>query len=162
MNILHFLTPKNEVAFLYDDYSLRQALEKMEYHQYSAIPVITREGEYVGVITEGDLLWDIKNHNFTNLRAAEEQPLSEIHRRTKAGAVGISTSIEDLVVSAMSQNFVPVVDDRNMFIGIVKRKEIIRYCYQLAFPEKTLDESGIHPVKKPSPAGRVLPNFSGK
>ena len=64
MNILHFLTPKSEVAYLYDDFSLRQALEKMEYHQYSAIPVITREGEYVGVITEGDLLWDIKNHNF--------------------------------------------------------------------------------------------------
>lgn len=154
MNILHFLTPKNEVAFLYDDYSLRQALEKMEYHQYSAIPVITREGEYVGVITEGDLLWDIKNHNFCNLRATEEQPLSEIHRRTNAGAVRINTSIEDLVVSAMSQNFVPVVDDRNMFIGIVKRKEIIRYCYQLAFPGRTIDETGIHPV---DPERRSIP-----
>ena len=143
MNILHFLTPKSEVAYLYDDFSLRQALEKMEYHQYSAIPVITREGEYVGVITEGDLLWDIKNHNFQNLRQTEEQPLCEIHRHTRATAVRISTSIEDLVVSAMSQNFVPVVDDRNMFIGIVKRKEIIRYCYQLAFPDRLLDESGI-------------------
>lgn len=60
MNILHFLTPKSEVAYLYDDFSLRQALEKMEYHQYSAIPVITREGEYVGVITEGDLLRILK------------------------------------------------------------------------------------------------------
>ena len=108
MNILHFLTPKNEVAFLYDDYSLRQALEKMEYHQYSA----------------------------------------------SAGAVRINTSIEDLVVSAMSQNFVPVVDDRNMFIGIVKRKEIIRYCYQLAFPGRTIDETGIHPV---DPERRSIP-----
>lgn len=149
MNILHFLTPKSEVAYLYDDYTLRQALEKMEYHQYSAIPIITREGEYVGVITEGDLLWDIKKHDFANLRAAEEQPLSDIHRRTSAGAVSIRTSIEDLVVSAMSQNFVSVVDDRNMFIGIVKRKEIIRYCYQLAFPDRKLNENGIFPVTSP-------------
>ena len=76
-------------------------------------------------------------------RQTEEQPLSEIHRRTHATAVRINTSIEDLVVSAMSQNFVPVVDDRNMFIGIVKRKEIIRYCYQLAFPDRLIDENGI-------------------
>ena len=143
MNVLHFLTPKNEVAFLYDDFSLRQALEKMEYHQYSAIPIITREGKYVGVITEGDLLWDIKNHDFMNLRFAEDEALCDIHRRTNAQAVRINTSIEDLIVSAMSQNFVPVVDDRDMFIGIVKRKEIIRYCYELAFPERQLDEAGI-------------------
>ncbi len=148
MNVLHFLTPKNEVAFLYDDFSLRQALEKMEYHQYSAIPIITREGKYVGIITEGDLLWDIKNHDFLNLRFAEDEPLCDIHRRTNAQAVKINTSIEDLVVSAMSQNFVPVVDDRDMFIGIVKRKEIIRYCYELAFPEHQIDEEGIRPRKR--------------
>ena len=38
MNIMFFLTPKSNVAYIYDDYSLRQALEKMEYHRYSAIP----------------------------------------------------------------------------------------------------------------------------
>ena len=146
MNILHFLTPKSEVAYLYDDFSLRQALEKMEYHQYSAIPIITREGRYVGVITEGDLLWHVKNQDFMNLRMAEEEPLSEVHRRTNAQAVGVGTSIEDLVVSAMNQNFGPVVDDRDLFIGIVKRKEIIRYCYELAFPGKTVDEGQLWPV----------------
>ncbi len=144
MNVLHFLTPKNEVAFLYDDFSLRQALEKMEYHQYSAIPIITRTGEYVGVITEGDLLWEIKNHDYLTLRDTEDVALCDIHRRTNAQAVRITTSIEDLVVSAMSQNFVPVVDDRNIFIGIVKRKEIIRYCYELAFPDRKLGEDGIY------------------
>ena len=60
MNIMFFLTPKSNVAYIYDDYSLRQALEKMEYHQYSAIPMIDRRGHYVGTLTEGDLLWYIK------------------------------------------------------------------------------------------------------
>jgi len=144
MNLLHFLTPKNEVAYLYSDYSLRQAMEKMEYHRYSAIPVITREGVYDGVITEGDLLWHIKNAKLQSLRATENVPLSAVERHSHATAVRVSTGIEDLIVSAMSANFVPVVDDRDIFIGIVKRKEIIRYCYELAFPERTLDEDGVH------------------
>lgn len=60
MNLLFFLTPKQDVAFIYDDFTLRQTLEKMEYHRYSSIPVLTRRGEYAGTITEGDLLWYIK------------------------------------------------------------------------------------------------------
>ncbi|MGN1180314.1 MAG: CBS domain-containing protein, partial [Suilimivivens sp.] len=64
MNILFFLTPKNEVAFVYDTDSLRQALEKMEHHSYSAVPIISKEdGRYVGTLTEGDLLWNIKDRN---------------------------------------------------------------------------------------------------
>ena len=42
MNILFFLTPKSEVAFIYDDQTLRQALEIMEYHRYTAVPIIDK------------------------------------------------------------------------------------------------------------------------
>ena len=64
MNILFFLTPKEKVAYIYDNYTIRQTLEKMEYHRYSSIPIINKEGKYVGTISEGDLLWYIKNqHN---------------------------------------------------------------------------------------------------
>ena len=40
MNILFFLTPKSEVAYINDDDTLRQALEKMEHHKYAAVPII--------------------------------------------------------------------------------------------------------------------------
>ena len=60
MNILFFLTPKSEVAYISEEDTLRQALEKMEYHKYSAIPIISRTGRYIGTLTEGDLLWGIK------------------------------------------------------------------------------------------------------
>ncbi|MFR3072468.1 MAG: CBS domain-containing protein, partial [Paeniclostridium sp.] len=72
MNILFFITPKSEVAYIYDDYTMRQALEKMEYHRYSAIPIINRSGEYVGTITEGDLLWYLKNDLKLDLKAIED------------------------------------------------------------------------------------------
>ena len=35
--------------------------------------------------------------------------------------------MEELLNSAMNQNFIPVVDDLGNFIGIVTRKDIIRY-----------------------------------
>ena len=60
MNILFFLKPKSEVAFIYDYSTLRQVLETMEYHKYASIPMLNKKGEYTGTITEGDLLWGIK------------------------------------------------------------------------------------------------------
>lgn len=130
MNILHFITPKNQVAYLYDDFTLRQALEKMEYHQYSAIPIIDREGKYIGTITEGDLLWVIKRKYNLSVKRAEQLPLMEIPRRMDSIPVSVNTSMDDLMAKALNQNFVPVVDDRGVFIGIITRKAILQYCYQ--------------------------------
>lgn len=74
MNILFFLTPKSEVAYIHDDESLRQVLEKMEYHKYSAVPIISRQGTYVGTITEGDLLWYIKNQPGSEPAGSKKDP----------------------------------------------------------------------------------------
>lgn len=129
MKVLFFLTPKSEVAYLYEDYSLRQALEKMEHYRYSAVPVIDRNGCYAGTVTEGDLLWYIKNHDVTDMHHAEEIPLGRVERRWYNEPVNINCDIEDLVLTSMNQNFVPVIDDKRIFIGIIKRKDIIQYCY---------------------------------
>lgn len=132
MNILFFLKPKSEVAYLYDDITVRQALEKMEYHGYSAIPVIDREGHYTGTLTEGDMLWGLKDRYDLNIRESEEIPLKSIPRRRNNRPVHADSNMEDLVVKAMSQNFVPVVDDKEIFIGIITRKDIIQFFYDKA------------------------------
>ena len=129
MNILFFLTPKSEVAYIYEDYTMRQALEKMEYHRYSSIPIINKDGKYVGTITEGDLLWTIKNELSLDLRAIEDIPITDVKRRKDNRPVSIDANIEDLISKSMNQNFVPVVDDKDTFIGIIKRSDIINYCY---------------------------------
>ena len=56
-NILFFLTPKAMCVYLHDDFTIRQALEKMEASAYAALPILNRRGEYRGTLTEGDLLW---------------------------------------------------------------------------------------------------------
>lgn len=129
MNILFFLTPKSEVEFVYEDYSLRQTIEKMEQYRYSEVPIINREGRYVGTITEGDLLWYVKDECDLNLSKAENVKIAGIRRKRKTMAVSVNARMEDLMEKVLNQNFVPVVDDNDIFIGIVKRKDIIHYCY---------------------------------
>lgn len=140
MNILFFLTPKSEVAYIYDDFTLRQTLEKMEYHRYTAIPMINRSGEYVGTITEGDLLWTIKNTYSLNMQEAEDMDIADIARRMDNKPININCNIEDLVMTSMQQNFVPVTDDDDTFIGIIKRKDIIEYCYRCLEKESKQEE----------------------
>lgn len=134
-NILFFLTPKALCAFLYDDSTIRQAIEKMEAAGYSSIPLLNKKGEYRGTLTEGDLLWALKNICYMDMRQAEAHRIGEISRRRDNIPVRVTTSMHDLVERASTQNFVPVVDDKDTFIGIVTRRSIIRYCQQKLFSE---------------------------
>ena len=134
-SVLFFLTPKAMCAYLYDDFTIRQALEKMEAAGYAAIPILNRKGEHRGTLTEGDLLWAMKNMCAMDLRKAEAQRLMEIPRRKDNVPVRITASMQDLIERASHQNFVPVVDDYGAFIGLITRKAIIQYCQDQLFPE---------------------------
>jgi len=134
-NILFFLTPKAMCAFLYDDYTVRQALEKMEAAHYAALPILNRRGEYRGTLTEGDLLWAMKNMCYMDMRQAEAHRIMEITRKKDHVPVKVTTSMHELVERAINQNFVPVVDDKDTFIGLVTRKAIIQYCMLELFPQ---------------------------
>ena len=129
MNIMFFLKPKSEVAHIYDDDTVRQVLERMEYHRYSCIPMLNRQGKYVGSITEGDLLWWLKGNHNLNLKLAEMVSIQEVGRRLDYKPVRAEAKMEDLMEKAMEQNFVPVVDDQGNFSGSITRKDIIGYFY---------------------------------
>lgn len=128
MNIAFFLLPKQEVVSIGHEATLRQTLERMEYHRYSAVPIINEDGGYVGTVTEGDLLWFMKNRPDLTFESTNKVKLSEVPLRMNNRTVQIDANMDDLISLAKVQNFVPVVDDRNHFIGIVRRSEIIDYC----------------------------------
>ena len=133
MNILFFLTPKSEVAYITEDFTIRQTLEKMEHHRYSSIPILTKDGKYVGTITEGDLLWTLKDlieKKEISLKDIDVMPVIDVPRRKNNTPVPISANMELLVSNAITQNFVPVIDDTETFIGMVKRRTIVEYCYE--------------------------------
>lgn len=132
MNIAFFITPKSQVSYLFDDYTVRQCLEKMRFHGYAAIPVIDRQGRYVGTISEGDLLWRLVGDNeedlhIIDLKNTEEIYLRDVLRLDRIAPARITATVEELLSKAMDQNFIPVIDDDDVFIGIVTRKSVIRY-----------------------------------
>ena len=139
MNIAFFLTPKNEVVCEDEDATMRQVMERMEYHGYTAIPIIDREGKYVETLTEGDLLWQLKNTQNLNFKNTESIKVKDIVKRITHKSVSITSNIESLISLAVSQNFVPVTDDNGTFIGIIKRSDIINYCFREMEKRKDLE-----------------------
>lgn len=133
MNIAFFLIPKEEVVYIYSNSTMRQALEKMEYHRYTAVPVIDQEGKYIGSLTEGDLLWELKNTDKLTFENTHTVKVVDILRHRENKEIHIGAQMEDLVLRAVEQNFVPVVDDNNVFIGIIRRREIIEYCSKFIY-----------------------------
>lgn len=131
MNIAFFLTPKSEVVCLDTKTTMRQALERMERNSFAAVPFVDEHGCYAGTLTEGDLLWKLKNTPGLDINGMEKIMLKDIAIHAKNKPVLINSRIVDLLMLASEQNFVPVVDDQGVFIGIVKRSEIIAYCADL-------------------------------
>lgn len=134
VNIAFFLTPRNMVVTVQDDHTLRQGLEKMRYYGYTAIPVVTKENVYVGTISEGDFLWSLLQDREEPLRPVQLQEteqlfIRDILQKDRNPPVRISATIEELLTRSMNQNFIPVIDDRDAFIGIITRRNIIQYFY---------------------------------
>lgn len=152
MNILFFLTPKSDVAYIFEDETLRQTVEKMEHRKFSCIPILNKEGKYTGTISEGDLLWGIKrlNINITDLKQMEDVSIMAIPRRATYKPVHADADMENLLDRAINQNYVPVIDDKGSFIGIITRKEIIKYCY------KEMKELSSFVPKWKKPNNRIL------
>lgn len=131
MNIAYFLSPKVEVTYLKDSMTIRQGLEKLKRSGFAAVPVIDSQDRYVGAVSEGDFLWSILSHNENldgiTMKKLEHMTVRDIIQTGRTRAVCIDTDMEELLVQAQNQNFVPVIDDRSVFIGIVTRKDIIKY-----------------------------------
>ncbi len=128
MNLLFFLLPKSELTYVRDDFTLAKTLELMEGQGFSAIPMINKKGHYVGTLTEGDILWALKNTPGISFENAAKIKLNKVPRKKTVHPVNVNAKVEELVAMAMTQNFVPVIDDAEIFIGIITRRDIIKYC----------------------------------
>jgi len=133
-NVAFFLVPKKEIAFLPINCTMRQAMERMEHRGFTAVPLIDEDNKYVGTLTEGDLLWKFKNTPGLTLRGTEKIMLAEVPRRMDNHPVRVYATITDLISLVIDQNFVPVVDDDDVFIGIVRRREILEHYTKQSQP----------------------------
>ncbi len=70
-----------------------------------------------------------------------ENNLCDLPVRRDILPVHVNADLNDLVECAKTQNFVPVVDDRGIFIGIVTRKDLIVYACGGATPQASDPQS---------------------
>lgn len=126
MNISFYLIPKSEVTYIHQEDTVAQALRLIHKHGYQAVPVIDKEGHYVGTISEGDFLWNLIEEYHMDMEVMRKSHVESMRLRWDYKAVSIDADIAQLDKHILNQNFVPVVDGRNVFIGIITRKEIIK------------------------------------
>ena len=126
-SIVFLLTVKAYVAYLDDHCTLRQGIEKMKFHGYTAMPVVSQDGTYIGTVSEGDFLWHIIDSGMYSMKSQEDYLITDILRNGWNPAVKIDATMDELLLRVMEQNFVPVVDDREKFMGIITRKDIIKH-----------------------------------
>jgi CBS domain-containing protein len=127
MQMAFFLLPKSDVLYLTEKMTLRQAMEKMQHHGYGAVPVLNETGQYIGTITAADILWYLKDMHGVNMFAAEKMQVQDVPRRHDNAPVSVSADIRDMLKMAMEENFIPIVDDLGVFIGMVRRREIMEF-----------------------------------
>ncbi len=128
MNVFSLLQPKCEITYLTEEDVLEDAIQVLKESGYTAVPVLRRNGEYMGSISEGDFLWAIMNEGESILQRAK---VKDIVRRGWNPATDGRASMEQLLNRSINQNFVPIIDDRQYFIGIVTRKDIIKNCSKI-------------------------------
>ena len=139
VNILRFVIPKSLVEYVTDDSSVRQALEKMLYHRYSAMPVIDSDGKFIGTLRSDDIFKHfMKSGSFDKL-AAENMPVTEIMEKGSSRPLYHNSTVSDLIEEVKEHNFVPVVDDRGCFIGLILRRDVLNFL--LKYFEDNKNES---------------------
>ena len=136
MNIFRFIVPKSLVEYITEDSTVRQGFEKMRFHRYVAIPVIDAEGKYVGILRNDDILEYFLSAESTDMKAAERILVRDIVDRSYSRPLYQSSTMEELFELVKEHNSVPVVDDRDCFIGIVLRRDVMNFLLKYYDPDK--------------------------
>ena len=127
MNALNFLKHKADVVFVYEDYSVKRAMDEFRVSGYTALPILSRDGLYVGTVTEGDFLRFLLRYDLIDMGELEQIELRDLPRRHDNLHILVDARMEDLMNTVMRQNFAPMVDGRGAFMGIVTRSDILEY-----------------------------------
>ena len=139
-SIISLLTPKKITFYILNTSTIRQALEKFDAHKFTIVPILDKNGKYRGTISQGDMLRFIKQKGSFNLEEAESISIKEIERYRSYRSLKIDAEFVEVLALSQEQNFIPIVDDSDTYIGIIKRSDIIKYLYKELMPALNEDE----------------------
>lgn len=131
MNIAAIMIPKISTVFFHENDTIRQGLERFRVHGYTAVPVLNDQEQYIGSVTEGDFLRHLLSVQTTSLYVLEQSRIESIVRKDFCPALSIDASLKQVISAALNQNFIPIVDSRNILCGILTRRIVIKYLAEI-------------------------------
>ena len=127
MKISFFLIPKMETAYMFEYETIRQALEKMEYYRYNSLSVLDEKGRYKYSLSATDFFHYMKHHPGTTYENTDEICLSQVTPQVDITPIDINDDVENLVKTLLKQEYTPVIDGKQIYIGEVSVTEIIEF-----------------------------------
>lgn len=119
-------TPKNKVDYIYSDLSIGEAIKILEKRRYQMVPVVERGSfRYLYSLSSSDILRKIVGED--KVKEVLEEPVSNCPIRRLVLAAPASTPIEEIFDLSANQNYVPLVDEKGAFVGILTRKAFLYY-----------------------------------
>lgn len=126
MNTAMLLKPKSMVSYLYGELDFEEGLRQFIDTGFAAVPVIDKDGIYIGVVSEREILYRILEVRSVDPILTEKLTISDFASDSRFEAVTIDAGVDTLLSRITEQNFVPVVDSRGMFSGIVTRRDVLK------------------------------------
>ena len=88
-----------------------------------------KTGKYIGTLSEGDLLRTLRKGDVSSSGVLNRSVMT-VHHKRDYKSVRADSDIEELFAYVTEQNFVPVVDDTGVLIGIVLRSSILEFVFK--------------------------------
>jgi predicted transcriptional regulator len=129
VSIVGLMKPKNTVTYILKDVSIGMALDVFKKSGFATIPVVDSDDVYVGTVSEGDLLRYICYNGMANVNEDTVESIVNVKRNPAVSDIADSSAI---VQGILSQNFLSMVDEAGHFIGIITRKDVIKFLRQKA------------------------------
>ena len=135
INIAQIMLPKFSTIYICENDTVRQGMEIFQRHGYTAIPVVSEDGKYLGSVSEGDFWRHMCRIGSTDKKEQEKYRIRDIFRPDFCEPLLIEADAQAVVDISLKQNFIPIVDGRGYFCGMVTRQILIKYLAKLALKE---------------------------
>lgn len=132
MKAIDLIIPKNKVEYIYNDITVGDALRKISKKRFTMVPVLERNSErYLYSLAASDILMRILKDG--DIEKTKLEMLSSVSIDRLIVPCDKETDITALADLAVSQNFIPIIDAKGAFVGLVTRQAIIDYLISEAF-----------------------------
>lgn len=121
----NFIVPAENVATLLYNHPLEHALLILSKVGYAKIPVLDSEDHLVGLIGLADIVNKMMGLTGFEYHLLEGLTVADV-MEVNVPTVSEASDLEDILHLLVDGSFLPVVDEENVFEGIITRKEILK------------------------------------